>query len=357
MKFPLSMTRDYVRHWGVAQATREFIQNAIDSEAAFEWELEGDTFLVTSKGVELDRRTLLLGATSKADDPSSIGSFGEGYKIAMLVLCREGKEVKVYNGTREWTPMFQWSQDFNDDVLVVDEVEGSNDYGGLTFSVSGLTYSEIKQVQESCLFMHDPIPPDEVHDTCNGRILLNQKYAGCLYVNGLFVSTTQMAYGYDFEPHALKLERDRKTVSGWDLAWAVKDMWAHTNCWDYIADMIQRKVPDAQHFRYGCYRELRDKCHENLIQSHGADAVVATSQQELETYKSKGFSNVILTNDEFAEQVRAAVSYVEVAPDPDPKPAEVLREFYDNHKTMFDPTMCADFNKIIDIAENNWENA
>ena len=52
---------------------------------------------------------MVLGSTSKAGRADDVGSFGEGYKIALLVLTRNGYDVKVLNGNKQWVPEFRHS--------------------------------------------------------------------------------------------------------------------------------------------------------------------------------------------------------------------------------------------------------
>ncbi len=86
--YELSLSKQYVSHWGMADGVRELLQNALDSESPFEWEFKDGSLFLHSRYSKLEPRTLLLGQTSKAEDTTAIGSFGEGYKIAMLVLTR-----------------------------------------------------------------------------------------------------------------------------------------------------------------------------------------------------------------------------------------------------------------------------
>jgi len=142
--YELSLNKSYVRHWGALDAVRELIQNALDSDSPFQFEFmqEDDdsfTLILTSANSTLSAGSLLLGATSKADDPDKIGSFGEGFKIALLVLTREGYTTRVDNGSKVWTPLFRWSKKYEDDLLCIEESAGHQRHKGLTFLVSGLS--------------------------------------------------------------------------------------------------------------------------------------------------------------------------------------------------------------------------
>ena len=91
--YPLSLTRGYVVSWGLREAVREIIQNALDSDSDFGYAIDGDTLTVISRYASLSPQTLLLGSSNKGGDISSIGQFGEGYKLALLVLTRDGLPV------------------------------------------------------------------------------------------------------------------------------------------------------------------------------------------------------------------------------------------------------------------------
>src|SRR3990167_3517651 len=95
--YELPITKEYIRHWGLLDGIRELIQNALDSDSPFEWNIEEDTLYIHSRYYKLEPKTLLLGCTSKAEDTTKIGSFGEGYKLAMLCLHRAGYKVRLRN--------------------------------------------------------------------------------------------------------------------------------------------------------------------------------------------------------------------------------------------------------------------
>lgn len=117
-KYPLSLTSNYVSDWGLWEAVREIIQNALDNKSghSISYDSNQETLTITSDEVKLEASTLLLGNTSKRDDSSKIGSFGEGYKIACLVLLCRGYAVSINNADVVWEPSFQHSVLFDTDV-------------------------------------------------------------------------------------------------------------------------------------------------------------------------------------------------------------------------------------------------
>jgi len=206
--YELPLSRDYVRHWGLKEAIRELVQNALDSESPFEYAFADGQLFITSRFARLEASTLVLGSTSKSDRTDAIGSFGEGYKIALLVLTRNGYDVKVWNGNKQWVPEFRHSDQFDAEVLCINETPAHRQNQGVEFVVSGLTDDDEAEIRSMCLRMQPPM--SDVIGTKYGHILPSRP--GKLYVGTLFVCDTDLTYGYDILPEHLQLERDRQTV-------------------------------------------------------------------------------------------------------------------------------------------------
>ena len=105
--YELTLTPNYVSDWTFNDALRELIQNGtdqevLDKENKFQIIYNGKEKtlrLVNQKSV-LKINTLLLGRSSKANNEDTVGQFGEGYKIAALVLNRLGKTFTIYNNEK-----------------------------------------------------------------------------------------------------------------------------------------------------------------------------------------------------------------------------------------------------------------
>lgn len=150
-KYELSLSRNYVSGWGIEEAIRELLQNAKDSngEDIIDIDKSSGTITITNKSTSIPSSTLLLGNTSKRDDLDKIGQFGEGYKLALLVLLRDDKEVFIKNGNKNWIPSFEYSDNFECEVLCITETAGNGN--DLTFEISGFDSSELDELENEFL--------------------------------------------------------------------------------------------------------------------------------------------------------------------------------------------------------------
>lgn len=236
-KFELSLSPDYVKDWTVQDALRELIQNALDQEtvipdnkASIHWDETTGELTISNKSSILKRSSLLLGATTKSDDSNTIGCFGEGYKLAMLVLLRNCHDVTILNyGAKEvWKPRFVKSRRYGTDVLTVfveslaiwNKVPDDN----LSIIVDGIDSEIYNNLKQRTLVLQDA--KYDCIETDMGRILTSPQHRGMIYVNGLYVTMVdRLDYGYDFKPSEIKIGRDRNLVNAFDVQWATSQMW------------------------------------------------------------------------------------------------------------------------------------
>lgn len=353
--YPLSLARSYVRHWGLVEAIRELIQNAIDGdgdETPFEYAFEDHVLSITNRYASLSPSTLLLGSTSKADNPEKIGSFGEGYKLALLVLVREGYDVLIRNGALEWRPEFEHSADFGEEMLVIRETQADTDAQAVTFEIRGLTADDRGAVRDMCLRMQAPMY--DVIGVEQGHILPSR--AGKLYVGGLFVCNTDMHYGYDVKPSFLALERDRQTVDGFSLKLLTERMWLGTKDWARICDMLEAEALDVESMQYGAppkelaefaafYFDQKNRGKLPVSSQADADKLRHTSST---VFVSRAYSNVVASAPAVSNRIRQELKVK--------SPKQALEAWLDSHKKYLRRLPKVSFKALVKDSEQ-WRGA
>lgn len=226
--YELSLTPNYVSDWTFCYAIRELIQNGTDQEIID----ESNTFSLTYLRYEnklilrneksfLKINTLLLGSSSKSNNNEVVGKFGEGYKIAALVLNRLGKKITIYNNENNeiWEARFKDSEKWHEKVLSFYISKNETSDSGLDIIVEHVSEAEYARLKDVWLELN--------HVPCRikteyGEILLGEEgdfnpFSGKVYVNGLAVSYSgELEYGYNFKPQYITLERDRRSCNNWD---------------------------------------------------------------------------------------------------------------------------------------------
>lgn len=356
--YELSLIKGYVARWSMPHAVRELIQNALDSDSPFVYEFAQEedglwALRLNSEFATLTPQTLLLGATSKADTEEAIGSFGEGYKIALLVLTREGYDTEVLNGDLLWRPRFRFSRTFGEEILIIEEtVAPENTNRGLTFVVHGLDDKAVEEIKSSCLKMQ--LNVGAIKRTRYGDILLDQP--GRLYVGALFICNTELKYGYNLLPKYIQLERDRQTVSTFDLKNVTVKCWFETGEHERVAGMISEEVEDVEYARYdspelvkeACYRIFRERHPESFIAASPAEAKKMIEDGLVDTvYVGGGMYSAVSESKSYRAE-RPAFERTGVAPH------IALASFLKAHRSeMHTPAIVA-FKALILEAQRKW---
>lgn len=263
MLYELTMTTDYVGHWTEWEAIRELLQNAIDFGKP-EISQPHDGIIITSRGVTLSPRSLLLGYSDKRDNEDMIGQFGEGYKLACLVLCRIGYSVEIHNGPKIWMPSIEHSEKYDCEILVIDERDNPNqNCTDLVFYVNckiDLNKKYLPTAKPNSILMHRP---------------------GQMFVNGLYICTVEkFEHGYNFSPDRVKLGRDRQMLSSFDVSYEAGRIWSATESTEKIYQMMEDGVPDVEYL--GSHRHATCKAvAEQYFSQHG-DTIPCSTQEEID---------------------------------------------------------------------------
>lgn len=325
-KYELSLAKDYVPSWTVVDAVRELFQNALDQQVTvdgndmfFSYDEQTQTLYIGNKLSVLDVKTLLLGSSTKRNDPNTIGQFGEGYKIATLVLTRLNKKVTFYNyGVKEvWNPRFVKSRRYNGAEILTFFVDKKHPWSkipdnNLTITVENITQLEFEDIVESNLHLQDI---GRTIESKYGRILEEKKYKGKVYVNGLFVCNyNEYSQGYDFKPEYIKIDRDRKLADSFELKWLSSKMLSGVDS-DKTIDLIKQGAADVAYIGtavgdYKTFKSISDKVHNSFIEEHGENAVPVIDQSDYEMLRNTEYKP-ILVNESYSNVIKNSQHYEE----------------------------------------------
>lgn len=334
--FELTLAKDYSKKWGLQEALRELVQNAIDfaNEAedntmSISYDEESSTLSIANKDSILTKKTLLLGYTSKEDNPNAIGQFGEGYKIALLVLNRLNKNVTIYNyGRKEvWTTKFVKSKKYEGELVLKISIDTEPIWkkvpnNNLTFEIQDVSKEDYEELVDRTLQLQGEINSKSTSDM--GRILTDKKYKGKVFVNGLWIKNIpSLEYGYDITPSYLNIGRDRDLVSEYDISYTTSGMWA-LNQGEELLKLINKNALDVRNingalsYNYRLYNkvEKKDLCnyvYDGFKEKYGDKAIPSTTQEERNVLeKSYPEADIITVKDVEKELIVSSPNYKEM---------------------------------------------
>lgn len=232
--YNLNLTTNYCDHWGLWEAVREILQNGEDqltlnpeNEIDVDYNKSTKILTISNKDSILNRSSLLFGGSTKKDDENTIGKFGEGYKIALLIFQKLGLEVviKNYAKNERWTTeMLPDSKYDGAEVLKVKikkyRFRRLPDHN-LSFEIKGITEEQWAEIQSK--YLREQEVGETFKASSKNEILFNPSLRGKVFINGLFVEKLKgdYLYGYNFHPSRLKLDRDRQSVAGFSFEFAL----------------------------------------------------------------------------------------------------------------------------------------
>lgn len=137
MKLRTGISPNYVKGWDITQALREIIQNYLDTLQEFKcrgritWANGYAT--VKDNGPGLEMKHLALGISEKSD--MAKGQFGEGLKLALLVLAREKRKVEIQTQNQVIQPEILHDPHFDTEILALDVEPSKQAFQGTTIRV------------------------------------------------------------------------------------------------------------------------------------------------------------------------------------------------------------------------------
>lgn len=195
----------YVADWTRTDAIREFIANALD---AGEPRLvhNGKEARISDSGEGILKKNMVLGGTSKSKQAQAIGKFGEGLKMACLVLARTGSEVKIETVGTTYTATLEYNEEFESKLLVIEYVKNARSKGSSI--VFACTEDELQDAKNK--FIH--FQGVRKKPTVTENLEIYTEGTGRIYVNGLETSKKVGIFNYNVLDKVALDSRDRNSV-------------------------------------------------------------------------------------------------------------------------------------------------
>ncbi len=310
--YELTLTPNYVSDWTFNDAIRELIQNGTDQEVldkenhfSIEYDEERQVLQLKNSKSALKINTLLLGRSSKAGNDDTVGQFGEGYKIAALVLNRIGKTFTVLNNEKNevWESRFKNSEKWLEKILAFYISKRETEDTGLCIEIGNVSWREYNNLSDvwigMCGFDYEKV------ETQYGEILTDKEFAGQVFVNGLYVDcNSDLQYGYNCKPRYINLERDRKTCDTWNVEDITSKMIAEGMVnggipIEIVRQMVESNKDDVYHLEFNTYLGDVKKVQEMLVESFDEQnpqpySIPVSSQDEIKKVKAYGGNPVVV---------------------------------------------------------------
>lgn len=308
MELLTTISAEYVPDWGFYEGVRELIQNGLDaSDKGFRFDIvylrEREELLVYNEGTYLTRSNLLLGNTSKRDDETQRGMYGEGFKIGLLALIRCGKEVSITNGLNNEiiTPGIGQHPDYGNMNVLSFRTDQSNilpiDSKKLIFKVGNVKPVEVKEIKHK--FLHwEGLELGDYYKTDLGKVLTQDQYKGKVYNRGIYVCDIEkLTYGYDID--TLPLGRDRNLASQHDICWETSRMWGQIGSQhskdELVIKMLESKAPDIQSIKYWTNDKLTNSIFDDFQKTNDEKAYPCSSEYQRKEVASLGYKPVFVS--------------------------------------------------------------
>lgn len=226
--YPIST--DYCSNWSVKDALREFIANALDTGTSIRVEFKGGKGKIVDAGDGIRLKHFIFGISEKGKE--DIGQFGEGLKVASLVLARNGREVEIQTKGYTYYPCIEYNHEFDANLFTVHFKRNQRKAGTvIRFECSEDELEETKALfsffrdgrKKTLTTEHLDVFPDEPKN---------------IYVNGLLTAQVDCLFGYNIKDKTLVTSRDRNSVDTIRLNQYVKEFLQDTEDESIIEEFL-----------------------------------------------------------------------------------------------------------------------
>jgi len=305
VKIPYPIKASYVADWTLVEALRELVANGLDAQTQHSAGF-GHTYLGSRKtltlrnlGVKLPLDALYFGGSEKADNSTLIGKYGEGLKLAMLVIARTpGVRMRVLNGDETWLPAFEKDTKTGLESLVVHIKKAEEQGSDFVITVTGVEPSVWTKVRDMFIALK---PQKTVWKSSTGSILPKSE-AGNIFVKGVrCANLPEFEYGYNIESE-IDTGRDRRIPNISELRQHIGDLLRE---WSpegedaqarsgRLYDLLAKGQGEAAALQSGSLWFLRHDLRARFLEVHGPNAVPVNTMDRADDWRFLGKTPVMV---------------------------------------------------------------
>lgn len=197
------IAKNYVQEWTYLEAGREYLANALDTSANATVKHENGYCIIEDFGTGITRANFVIGNSQKADE--QIGLFGEGFKLASLVMAREDRDTVITTVGYTYYPVIEENEEFGTDLFVI-KYEKNNVTQGTQVKFKA-TLEEVEAIKG--LFLN--FVPLEKCVTLD-KVTVIADFSNKVFVNGLMASAVESIFSYNILDKSLVNTRDRNSI-------------------------------------------------------------------------------------------------------------------------------------------------
>lgn len=206
-KITYPISKNYVEGWSYVDAGREMLANALDSATdvlkANIYYKDGYCY-IEDNGEGIAKKNFVIGNSQKSN--SDIGMFGEGLKLASLVMAREDRAMSIETVDYTYYPILEESEDFGTEVFSIKFEKNTKKSGTvIKFKASEEEVGSIKGLFITFKEGVSKLSFDTI------EVLLNE--SNNIYVNGLKSASIDTIFAYNVKDKTLVNTRDRNHIN------------------------------------------------------------------------------------------------------------------------------------------------
>ncbi len=240
-----SMTTNYIPYWNCYQAIKEGIQNlvygATKSGEPLKTSHDGQVGVVEDSYIGFPKKYLYLGESHQRDDDEGLGLFGEGWKLFLLIMAREGKRHRVSTvGYDFWGEI----QETEHETEVLEIVTVPNNRTSGTKLELECSKEEFNKALDAFLYTQER--GLQISRT-GGKNAILQGVSG-IYINGVKIENKDgecpldLEFAYSIFSNEKMMNRDRTEVNHQRVLNAISNTIFQEATEDFARDFVQKSM-------------------------------------------------------------------------------------------------------------------